>query len=47
MKILSECALCRLGIPARVPLCLRKGSPLACAFLHPITLKHFNKELRL
>lgn len=30
MKILTECALCRMGILSRVPLCFSYGNPLAC-----------------
>ncbi len=32
MKVLTECALCRLGILTYVPLCFCRRNLLACVF---------------
>lgn len=44
MKILTECALCRMGVLSRAPLCFGSRNPLGCMCWRILSLKCSNKE---
>lgn len=44
MKILSECALCRMGMLTKVPLCMGYRNPLVCVWRSLFPCHTFNQE---